>query len=47
MAPGYNNGTVYVSTVPVNPNKGQYLGGAKVDLVGAERQDRRPGVVLG
>ena len=22
MAPGYNNGTVYVLTVPVNPNKG-------------------------
>jgi alcohol dehydrogenase (cytochrome c) len=32
MAPGYNNGTVYVSTVPVNPNKGQYLGGAKATL---------------
>ncbi len=29
MAPGYNNGTVYVSTVPVNPTVGQYLGGAK------------------
>jgi alcohol dehydrogenase (cytochrome c) len=29
MAPGYNHGTVYVSTVPVNPSKGQYLGGAK------------------
>jgi alcohol dehydrogenase (cytochrome c) len=29
MAPGYNNGTVYVSTVPVNPAVGQYLGGAK------------------
>jgi glucose dehydrogenase len=29
MAPGYNHGTVYVSTVPVNPNKGEYLGGAK------------------
>ena len=29
MAPGYNHGTVYVSTVPVNPNKGQYLGGAR------------------
>jgi hypothetical protein len=23
---------VYVSTVPVNPNKGQYLGGAKSTL---------------
>jgi alcohol dehydrogenase (cytochrome c) len=29
MAPGYNDGTVYLSTVPVNPNKGQYLGGAR------------------
>ncbi len=32
MAPGYNDGAVYVSTVPVNPNKGQYLGGAKATL---------------
>src|ERR1017187_10305519 len=32
MAPGYNEGTVYISTVPVNPNKGQYLGGAKATL---------------
>jgi alcohol dehydrogenase (cytochrome c) len=32
MAPGHNDGTVYVSTVPVNPNKGQYLGGAKSTL---------------
>ncbi len=32
MTPGYNNGTVYVSTVPVNPNVGQYLGGAKATL---------------
>jgi alcohol dehydrogenase (cytochrome c) len=32
MPPGYNDGTVYVSTVPVNPNKGQYLGGAKATL---------------
>ena len=32
MTPGYNHGTVYVSTVPVNPNKGQYLGGAKSAL---------------
>ena len=29
MAPGYNNGAVYVSTVPVNPTVGEYLGGAK------------------
>jgi outer membrane protein assembly factor BamB len=32
MAPGYNHGTVYVSTVPVNPNKGEYLGGARSTL---------------
>ena len=32
MAPGYNDGTVYVSTVPVDPNVGQYLGGAKATL---------------
>jgi len=32
MAPGYHDGTVYVSTVPVNPNKGQYLGGATSTL---------------
>jgi len=29
MAPGYNDGTVYVSTVPVNPAVGEYLGGGK------------------
>jgi alcohol dehydrogenase (cytochrome c) len=29
MAPGYNNGTVYVSTVPVNPTVGEYLGGGQ------------------
>jgi len=32
MTPGYNHGTVYVSTVPVNPDKGQYLGGARSAL---------------
>lgn len=32
MAPGYNHGTVYVSTVPVNPTVGEYLGGAKGTL---------------
>jgi outer membrane protein assembly factor BamB len=32
MAPGYNHGTVYVSTVPVNPTVGEYLGGAKATL---------------
>jgi len=31
MAPGYNDGTVYVSTVPVSV-KGEYLGGAKSTL---------------
>ncbi len=29
MTPGYNRGTVYVSTVPVNPTVGEYLGGGK------------------
>jgi alcohol dehydrogenase (cytochrome c) len=29
MAPGYDDGTVYVSTVPVNPTVGVYLGGGK------------------
>jgi alcohol dehydrogenase (cytochrome c) len=29
MAPGYNHGTVYVSTVPVNPTVGEYLAGGK------------------
>lgn len=29
MAPGYRDGTVYVSTVPVNPRVGEYLGNAK------------------
>jgi outer membrane protein assembly factor BamB len=32
MAPGYNNGTVYVSTVPVDPNVGEYLGGGQGTL---------------
>ena len=32
MTPGYNNGTVYVSTVPVNPAVGEYLGHAKATL---------------
>ena len=32
MTPGYNDGTVYVSTVPVDPNVGQYLGGGKGTL---------------
>ena len=29
MTPGYNHGTVYVSTVPVNPTVGEYLAGGK------------------
>ncbi|MGH3159333.1 MAG: PQQ-binding-like beta-propeller repeat protein, partial [Streptosporangiaceae bacterium] len=29
MTPGYNHGTVYVSTVPVNPTVGEYLGGGR------------------
>ena len=29
MTPGYNHGTVYVSTVPVNPTMGEYLGGGQ------------------
>ncbi len=32
MAPGYNHGTVYVSTVPSNPTLGQYLPNAKGTL---------------
>ncbi len=32
MAPGYRDGTVYVSTVPVNPTVGTYLGGARSAL---------------
>jgi outer membrane protein assembly factor BamB len=32
MTPGYNHGTVYVSTVPVNPTVGEYLGHAKATL---------------
>ena len=29
MTPGYHHGTVYVSTVPVNPTVGEYLAGGK------------------
>jgi outer membrane protein assembly factor BamB len=29
MTPGYNHGTVYVSTVPVNPAVGEYLAGGQ------------------
>ena len=45
MAPGFDNGTVYVSTVPANVTtivRRRRPG----DLVGAQRPDRRAGVVL-
>ncbi len=32
MTPGYDHGTVYVATVPVNPLVGAYLGGGKATL---------------
>jgi outer membrane protein assembly factor BamB len=32
MAPGYHDGTVYVSTVPVNPTVGEYLGHGQATL---------------
>ena len=32
MTPGYDHGTVYVATVPVNPTVGEYLGGGKATL---------------
>ena len=32
MTPGYNNGTVYVLTVPVNPAVGEYLGHGQATL---------------
>ena len=47
MAPGYNHGTVYVSTVPANPTVGEYLPQRQGNAVGAERRDRRAGVELG
>ena len=47
MAPGYNDGTVYVSTVPVSA-KGEYLGGAKSTLWALNAAaHRRAGMVLG
>jgi len=46
MAPGYNNGTVYVSTVPGN-TKGLLPGQRRGDAVGAERQDRQAGLEVG
>src|SRR6266487_1857214 len=42
MAPGYNHGTVYVSTVPVNPTVGEYLGGAKSTLWALNAQNGAP-----
>jgi alcohol dehydrogenase (cytochrome c) len=42
MTPGYNHGTVYVSTVPVNPLVGEYLaGGQGVLWAGPGRCGRR------
>jgi len=42
MAPGYDDGTVYVSTVPVNPNVGEYLGGGKGVLWALNAQTGAP-----
>jgi outer membrane protein assembly factor BamB len=42
MAPGYNHGTVYVSTVPVNPLVGGYLGGGKGILWALNAQTGTP-----
>jgi outer membrane protein assembly factor BamB len=42
MAPGYNHGTVYVSTVPVNPTVGEYMGGAKGILWALNAQTGEP-----
>jgi outer membrane protein assembly factor BamB len=42
MAPGYNHGTVYVSTVPVNPTVGEYLGGGKGILWALNAQTGAP-----
>src|SRR6266704_2495133 len=39
MTPGYDHGTVYVATVPVNPMVGEYLGGRPV----VRALVRRPG----
>ena len=46
MTPGYNHGTVYVSTVPVNATVGEYLAGGQGILWALNAQDRRAGVVL-
>jgi alcohol dehydrogenase (cytochrome c) len=42
MAPGYNRGTVYVSTVPVNPLVGEYLGGGQGILWALNAQTGTP-----
>jgi outer membrane protein assembly factor BamB len=42
MAPGYNHGTLYVSTVPVNPTVGEYLGGGKGILWALNAQTGAP-----
>ena len=42
MTPGYNHGTVYVSTVPVNPTVGEYLGGGKGILWALNAQTGTP-----
>jgi alcohol dehydrogenase (cytochrome c) len=42
MAPGYNHGTVYVSTVPINPLVGGYLGGGQGILWALNAQTGAP-----
>jgi alcohol dehydrogenase (cytochrome c) len=42
MAPGYDHGTVYVSTVPVNPLVGGYLGGGQGILWALNAQTGAP-----
>jgi outer membrane protein assembly factor BamB len=42
MAPGYDDGTVYVSTVPVNPTVGEYLAGGKGILWALNAQTGAP-----
>jgi len=42
MTPGYNHGTVYVSTVPVNPTVGEYLAGGQGILWALNAQTGTP-----
>src|SRR6516162_9541469 len=42
MTPGYNHGTVYVSTVPVNPAVGEYLSGGQGILWALNAQSGAP-----